>query len=67
MTLGISTKFSEKMSLMIIIKVTKGFNLSLEDVFLEKPHRVGLRSAFPFGYQTSMSLVCLLRFFGMVE
>ena len=34
-------KFSGKMYLMTILKVTKnqGFNLSLEDTFLEKPQR----------------------------
>ena len=34
-------KFSGKMSLMIVLKVTKkqSFTLSLEDTFLEKPQR----------------------------
>ena len=38
-TWGISMKFSGKMRLMIILKVTKsqGFTLSLEDTFFEKP------------------------------
>ena len=38
-TWGISMKFSWKMWLMIILKVTKsqGFTLSLENTFLEKP------------------------------
>ena len=38
-TWGISMKFSGKMWLMIILKVTKnqGFTLSLEDTFLKKP------------------------------
>ena len=36
-------KFSGKMSLMIILKVTKiqGFTLSLEDTFFEKPEGRG--------------------------
>ena len=36
-------KFSGKMCLMIILKVTKnqGFTLSLEDTFFEKPQGVG--------------------------
>ena len=36
-------KFSGKMCLKIILKVTKsqGFTLSLEDTFFEKPQRVG--------------------------
>ena len=36
-------KFSGKMFLMIILKVTKnqGFTLPLEDTFFEKPHRAG--------------------------
>ena len=39
MTRGISMKFSGKMWLMMILKVTKnqGFTLSLEDTVLEKP------------------------------
>ena len=39
MTWGISIKFSGKIWLMIIIKVTKneGFTLSLEDTVFEKP------------------------------
>ena len=40
-TWGISMKVSEKMSLMIILKVTiknKGFILSLKDTFLKKRH-----------------------------
>ena len=39
-TWGISMKFSGKMWLMIILKVTKnqGFIVSLEDTFFEKPH-----------------------------
>ena len=39
MTRGISMKFSEKVWLMIILKVTKehGFALSLENTFLERP------------------------------
>ena len=39
-TWGISIKFSGKMCLMIILKVTKnqGFTLSLEDTFFKKPH-----------------------------
>ena len=43
MTWGNSMKFSGKMCLMIIIKVTKnhGFTLSLEDTFLEKPQGAG--------------------------
>ena len=38
-TWGNSMKFSGKMCLKIILKVTKkqGFNLSLEDAFFEKP------------------------------
>ena len=38
-TWGISIKFSEKMWLMIILKVTKkqAFNRSLEDTFFKKP------------------------------
>ena len=38
-TWGISMKFSEKMWLMIILKVTrtKGFTLSLEETFFKKP------------------------------
>ena len=41
--LGISMKFSRKILLMIILKVTKnqGFTLSLEDTFFKKPHGVG--------------------------
>ena len=40
---GISMKFSEKMWLMIILKVTKeqGLTLSLEDTFFEKPQGGG--------------------------
>ena len=36
-------KFLGKISLMIILKVTKshGFNLSLEDIFFEKPQEGG--------------------------
>ena len=39
-TLEISIKFSGKMCLMILLKVTKnkGFTLSLEETFFEKPH-----------------------------
>ena len=37
MTCGIPIKWSEKMWLMIILKVKKGFNFSLEDTFFEKP------------------------------
>ena len=39
MTWGMSLKFSEKMYLMIILKVTKkqGFPLYLEDTFFKKP------------------------------
>ena len=42
-TSGISMKFSRKMFLMIILKVTKnqGFVLSLEDTFFEKPQGAG--------------------------
>ena len=42
-TCGISMKFSGKMCLMIILKVTKnqGFTLSLEDKFFEKPQGGG--------------------------
>ena len=42
-TWGISMKFSGKMCLMIILKVTKnqGFTLSLEDTFFEKPQGGG--------------------------
>ena len=41
-TWGISMKFSGKMCLMIILKVTKnqGFTLSLEDTVFEKPQGV---------------------------
>ena len=41
-TWGILMKFSGKMWLMIILKVTKnhGFTLSLEDKFFEKPQGV---------------------------
>ena len=41
-------KFSEKMRLMIILKVSKnqGFTLSLEDTFFEKPQGVGRASSF---------------------
>ena len=40
---GISMKFSVKMCLLIISKVTKnqGFTLYLEDTFFEKPHGGG--------------------------
>ena len=43
-TWGISMKFSEKMWLMTILKVTKnqGFTLFLENTFLEKPQGVKL-------------------------
>ena len=43
MTWGISMKFSAKMWLMKILKVTKnqGFTLSLEDTFFEKPRGGG--------------------------
>ena len=43
MTWGISKKFSGKMWLMTISKVTEnqGFNLSLGDTFFEKPHGGG--------------------------
>ena len=42
-TWGNSMKFSGKMYLKIILKVTKtqGFTLSLEDTFFEKPQGVG--------------------------
>ena len=42
-TWGISMKFSGKMWLMIILKVTKnqGFTLPLEDIFFEKPQGGG--------------------------
>ena len=42
-TWGISMKFSGKMYLMIILKVTKnqGFNLGLEDTIFKKPQRQG--------------------------
>ena len=38
-TWGVSMKFSAKMWLMIVLKVTEkqGFTLFLEDIFLEKP------------------------------
>ena len=41
-TWGISMKFSGKMCLLILLKVTKnqGFTLSSEDTFFEKPQRV---------------------------
>ena len=44
MTEGISMKFSRKMWLMIISKVTKnqGFILSLGDTLLEKPQGVNM-------------------------
>ena len=43
MTRVISMKFSGKMYLIIILKVTKnhGLNVSLEDVFFEKPQGWG--------------------------
>ena len=34
-------KFSEKMCLMIILKVTKNQGLSLEDTFFQKPQEGG--------------------------
>ena len=42
-TWGISIRFSGKMWLMIILKVTKnqGFTLSLEDTYFEKPQGRG--------------------------
>ena len=42
MTWGVSVKFSEKMWLMIILKVTKkGFTHSLEDTFFQKDKEGG--------------------------
>ena len=48
-TWGISMKFSGKMRLMTILKVTKaqGFTLSLEDTFFEKTQTMVI-CAFPF-------------------
>ena len=49
MTWEISMKFSGKMWLMIILKVSKfqGFRISLEDTFFEKPQTANLKLTPP--------------------
>ena len=58
----ISLKFSGKMWLMIILKVTKnqGFTLSLESAFLEKPQGKGEGSSWPPSLLKVKDLSCSL-------